>query len=311
MESRQVINPYADIRDATIVAEEPPKKPSRTPIYEEEANGEALIAAALERARLEHKRVLIEWGGNWCGWCYKLHDVFRKDPLVRPIVAEEYELVLIDCTKNRKLMKSYGGEKTQFAFPHLTILDEQGQTLTNQETGSLEEGPKHVPERVADFLKKWSVERPDAQQLVTAAIQAAKDTDRSVILQVGTPYCGWCKVLSRFFARQQPLFEKDYVRVKIDTRRMDHGEEVAKRYQPESSQGVPWMVILNGAGEVVSTSVGPAGNIGCPSAPEEIDHFIAMLTATRKRLTDADLDAIRHDLNSDREKREPKSAEAQ
>ena len=190
------------------------------------------------------------------------------------------------------------------------ILDDEGKTITNQETGSLEEGPKHVPERVADFLKKWAVERPNAESVLAAAIKSAKDTDRAVIIQVGTPYCGWCKVLSRFFARQQALFDKDYIRVKIDTQRMDQGAEVAKRYQPGDAQGVPWMVILNGEGEVVSTSVAKDGNIGCPSKPEEIDHFISMLTSTKKRLTDSDLDAIRQDLNNDREQREKRTAEA-
>ncbi|OAI52296.1 hypothetical protein AYO47_06355 [Planctomyces sp. SCGC AG-212-M04] len=290
-------------------AEEAPKKPSRAPIYAEEANGESLIAAALDKARLEHKRVLIEWGGNWCGWCYKLHDVFHKDPLVQPIVHEEYELVLIDCTKNRTLMQSYGGKDTQYGYPYLTILDEEGKTLTNQETGSLEDGPKHVPERVADFLKKWSVERPNAEELIAAAIKSAKDSDRAVIVQVGDPYCGWCKVLSRFFARQQSLLEKDYVRAKIDTQRMDHADDVVKRFLPEGSLGHPWMVILNREGEVVATSVGPDGNIGCPSKPEEIDHFIQMLASTKKRLGDADLDTIRQDLNNAREEREKKAAE--
>ena len=293
----------------TPAAEEPPKKPSRTPIYEEKANGKELIAAALERARLEHKRVLVEWGGNWCGWCYKLHDVFHKDPLVLPIVHEEYELVLIDCTANRELLQSYAGTGKHFGYPYLTILDEEGKTLTNQETGSLEDGPKHVPERVADFLKKWSVERPDAEELIAAAIKSAKDSDRAVIVQVGDPYCGWCKVLSRFFARQQALLEKDYVRAKIDTQRMDHADDVVKRFIPKGLLGHPWMVILNGEGEVVASSVGPGGNIGCPSTPEEIDHFIQMLTSTKKRLADADLDAIRLDLNNAREDREKKAAE--
>src|SRR5690606_4036389 len=72
------------------IADAAPKQNQREPIYDPEADGEALIAAALERAKAEHKHVLIEWGGNWCGWCFKLHDVFTTDEQVRPIVQEEY-----------------------------------------------------------------------------------------------------------------------------------------------------------------------------------------------------------------------------
>ncbi|MGH7140043.1 MAG: thioredoxin family protein [Pirellulales bacterium] len=57
-------------------------KTEREPIYDEEADGEKLIAEAICRAKAEGKRVLIEWGGNWCGWCHKLHDVFKTDELI-------------------------------------------------------------------------------------------------------------------------------------------------------------------------------------------------------------------------------------
>lgn len=127
----------------------------REPIYVEQANGKALIAAALEKAKQDHKHVLIEWGGNWCGWCYKLHDVFHHDETVSPIVRKQFELVLIDEGQNRDLMLEYGGKDRQYSFPHLTILDEDGRVLVNQETGSLEEGPRHDPKLVSDFLTKW------------------------------------------------------------------------------------------------------------------------------------------------------------
>ena len=156
-------------------AEPQEAKPKRPPIYDTEANGQELIAAAVKRAALEHKHVLVEWGGNWCGWCYKLHDVFHNDELVHPIVAEEFELVLVDSTNNRELMESYGGKDTKYAYPHLTILDAQGKVLTNQETGSLEIGPKHDPQAVAAFLRKWQPEKLDAEDLLAAALQSGHD----------------------------------------------------------------------------------------------------------------------------------------
>jgi len=133
----------------------PSTKAKRDPIYLEEANGKELIAAALQKAKQDHKHVLIEWGGNWCGWCYKLHDVFHHDETVHPIVAEQFELVLIDNRENRDLMLEYGGKDRQYSFPHLTILDWDGRVLVNQETGSLEDGPRHDPKLVSDFLAKW------------------------------------------------------------------------------------------------------------------------------------------------------------
>ena len=38
------------------------------------------------------------------------------------------------------------------------------------------------------------------------------------------------------------------------------------------------------------------GNIGAPAQPDEIDHFLVMLRATKQHATDADLAAIESEL---------------
>lgn len=295
--------------DTPPPAASPPRKP-REPIYDETADAKTVIAAAVKRAAMERKHVLIEWGGNWCGWCYRLHDVFHQDKTVSPIVHEEYELVLIDSNSNDELMKSYGGKDRQYSYPHLTILNAAGKVLTNQETGSLEIGPRHDPEKVAAFLKTWIPARLDAEQELTKALERAKAEDKSVFVQVGDPYCGWCKRLSAFLSEHETPFGQDYVHLKIDTVRMTHGDEVALRLAPGTDLGHPWMVILDAEGKRLASSVGPAGsNIGYPSQPAEIDHFRTMLKGTRKRLTDSDLDTFGAALNAAREEHERKLRE--
>jgi len=281
-----------------------PAKAGRAPIYVEEANGKELIAAALKRAQRDHKHVLIEWGGNWCGWCFKLHDVFHKDSVVHPIVHEEYELVLIDQGKNHDLMLEYGGADRQYSFPHLTVLDSTGAVLTNQETGSLEKGPQHDPKLVADFLHKWMPEKQDAEQLLANALATAGNEKKAVLVRVGSPYCGWCTILSQFMQDHQGVFATDYVDLKIDTMRMVNGEQVASRLEPQGAGGIPWMVILDPSGKTLATSIGPGGNIGYPYQPEEIEHFVTMLKATKNRLTDAEMESIVADLNAYRVARE-------
>ncbi|MFN5051630.1 MAG: thioredoxin family protein [Planctomyces sp.] len=275
-----------------------PSAATRTPIYMEAANGEELIAAALKRAQRDHKHVLIEWGGNWCGWCWKLHDVFHNESTVQPLVHEEFELVLIDQGKNNELMLKYAGEAGVSGFPHLTVLDSAGAVLTNQETGSLEVGPQHDPQRVAAFLQKWMPAKQDAEQLLSAALATAASEQKAVLVRVGSPYCGWCTVLSTFMQEHQSVFAVDYVDLKIDTMRMTNGAQVADRLQPEGAEGIPWMVILDASGKILATSIASEGNIGYPYQPQEIAHFIAMLKSTCKRLTDADLEAISADLNA-------------
>lgn len=126
------------------------------PIYDSSTPGRLLIANAVKQAQRDHKRVLIEWGFNTCGWCVRLHDTFKNDPLVQPLIAEKFVLVLVDSTANGALLREYGGRDRQYSFPHLTILDDQGKVLTNQNTEPLEKGSAHDPMVVAQFLMKWS-----------------------------------------------------------------------------------------------------------------------------------------------------------
>ena len=127
----------------------------RAAIYDPAADGPELITAALAKAARDKKHVLVKWGGNWCGWCYKLHDVFHNNPVASPILADNYELVMLDSTVNRTLMEQYGGSERQYTFPHLTVLDADGNVLVNQHTEPLETGDHHDPDRVAEFLRQW------------------------------------------------------------------------------------------------------------------------------------------------------------
>src|SRR6186713_1931255 len=57
--------------------------PIPAPIYDEKADGAEQIAAALARAKRENRRVLVQWGANWCVWCRALHGLFKGDEAIR------------------------------------------------------------------------------------------------------------------------------------------------------------------------------------------------------------------------------------
>jgi hypothetical protein len=56
-----------------------PTKTARPAIYNEDADGGKQIAEALTVAKKENKRVLLQFGANWYGWCHKLHKLCESD----------------------------------------------------------------------------------------------------------------------------------------------------------------------------------------------------------------------------------------
>ena len=133
-------------------------------IYNETADAGMDIEAAVGKAQEEGKHVLLMFGGNWCVWCHRLHHLFETHEDVHESLKQNYVLVLIDVgkrDKNLDLNEKYGNP-FQHGFPVLVVLDEEGNQLWTQETGSLEkpiqEGIEkgHDPEKVLAFLKKWA-----------------------------------------------------------------------------------------------------------------------------------------------------------
>ena len=53
------------------------------------------IAAALAQAAREKKRVLLDFGGNWCGDCQVL-EIYFHDPANRSLLEANYVLVPVN-----------------------------------------------------------------------------------------------------------------------------------------------------------------------------------------------------------------------
>jgi thiol-disulfide isomerase/thioredoxin len=294
-------SPTAESTPATD--QPPPEKKKREPIYNEQADARADIHAALQRAAYDNKRVLVKFGGNWCGWCFKLHDLFRENKEIAAMIRGEYELVLVDVNTNRELLEEYD-PNGKHGFPWLTVLDASGKVLCNQDTGSLEDGPKHDPQKVRDFLEKWRTAKLDAEQMLATAKDRARAENKRVLVHIGAPWCGWCHVLDRFLREQHDLIGVDYIDLKIDQDRMTGGKEVATRLRAGSTiGGIPWFVIVDADGKPLATSDGPRGNIGYPNEPHEIEYFVAMLHRTKQHLSDEQIATLERQLVDNAAKR--------
>jgi thiol-disulfide isomerase/thioredoxin len=289
------------------------EKPKREPIYDESADAGAQIKQALAQAKKENRRVLIQWGANWCGWCHLLHDMFQKNDTVRNKLRYEYDVVLVDIgqmDKNQDLLEKYEVDLKTNGVPFITLLDADGKVLVNQETASLEskkeDAHEHDEEAVMEFLTKFEAKPVDSEIVLNTALETAKKEKKLVFLHFGAPWCGWCHYLENWMAESE-VKEKlsvAFVDLKIDTDRMANGEAVYDRYCKKKS-GIPWFVFLDPAtGEVVASSDGPGGNVGFPSTDEEITHFCEMLNKCGDRFDTEKIEWFRQSLVANRVRRE-------
>ena len=129
--------------------------PPAPSVYDEAADAKADVAAAVAKAKTEKKRVLVTLGANWCGWCRALDRLFTKNKAVSAALSAGYVPVKVDVgrmTKNLDLAATWGADP-KTGVPLLVVLDGNGKAVKVQETGSLESGKHHDPEKVLAFLK--------------------------------------------------------------------------------------------------------------------------------------------------------------
>jgi thioredoxin-related protein len=129
------------------------------PIYDTQAEGEKLIADALVVAKRENKRVLAEFGANWCIWCRRLHAMLHTDPAVAPFFKEHFVLVMIDVdevngkTHNEQLIERYGNPIAN-GMPGLVLLDADGKQLLKRDTDAFMHGEHYDATKLLEFLKE-------------------------------------------------------------------------------------------------------------------------------------------------------------
>lgn len=295
----------------TAPGAQPEKLPPAKPVYDESADAKVQIAAAVARAKKENRRVLIQWGGNWCPWCIRLHELYRSDRDIAKTLMYEYDVVMVDTGgakgKNLDLAEAYGADVKKHGYPFLTVLDADGKAIANQETEALEVkgadgksvGVKagHDPRAVLKFLTDHKADYRDARALLDKGIADAKASGRMVFMHFGAPWCGWCHRLEDWMARPEiaAILAKDFVDVKIDEDRTVGGKELEAKFGA-GGKGIPWFAFLDGEGRVVADSDGPKGNTGFPSEAHEVEHFGVMLKKACRNITAAEIETLLQSL---------------
>ncbi len=148
----------------TVLAQEA-KDPKK--IYNPEANAKEEIQAAVKKAKAEGKHVLIQVGGNWCGWCILFHGYINADPEIKKFVDENYVFMLLNYSpenKNIELLKKYRNPG-RLGFPVFLVLDGKGKLIHTQDSGLLEEGKGYNKTKVMGFFRNWTVKALDTKNV--------------------------------------------------------------------------------------------------------------------------------------------------
>jgi thioredoxin 1 len=139
----------------TIVIAKPSHSLERQ-IYPAPEQASADIAAALKDAAAQHRRVILDFGGDWCTDCQVL-DIYFHDSTNKPILEANFILVHINIgqkDKNLDIAARYQIPSDK-GVPALAVLDKRGKVLYSQRGGEFEPMRHMESSAVTQFLTQW------------------------------------------------------------------------------------------------------------------------------------------------------------
>ncbi len=114
------------------------------------------LKAAIETASKSGKRIILDLGGEWCGWCVYMDKFFFKNPALAKLRDDNFVWVKVNVdekNQNKAFLKAYPEAS---GYPHLYVLSRTGKLLRSQDTSPLEKGEGYNLVKFTRFLKSWS-----------------------------------------------------------------------------------------------------------------------------------------------------------
>ena len=112
------------------------------------------LKAGIAEARRTHKRVLVDFGGDWCGDCQVLDIYFHQEPnadlLAKNFVKVNINIGRIDA--NFDVAKRCGVDL--HGVPALAVLDDHGKVIFAQRN-QFSDMRYMEPTSVTEFLNQW------------------------------------------------------------------------------------------------------------------------------------------------------------
>lgn len=129
--------------------------PGDVEVFDPKRDAAQDISRAVAEAKKSGRRIMLDVGGDWCSWCHLLDRMFERNAKLREQREQHFIWVKVNYSpenKNEAVLARYPKFK---GYPHIFVLDGDGNFLHSQDTSLLEEGKGYSLEKLTAFLDRW------------------------------------------------------------------------------------------------------------------------------------------------------------
>jgi thiol:disulfide interchange protein len=119
-------------------------------------NAAADLQTAILKAKKENKRIVLDVGGEWCGWCIHMDKFFAAHADLTKLRDANYVWVKVNMSEENENKEFLAQYPAAAGYPHLYVLEKDGKLIQSQNTSALEEGKTYNLQVFTDFLKKYA-----------------------------------------------------------------------------------------------------------------------------------------------------------
>lgn len=127
-------------------------------VFDPTRDAAADLATAENQAKAEHKVVLLDVGGNWCGWCLIFDRLSHSDEKLRDVLEKRYVVVHVNMSRENDNAAFLSRFPKVPGYPHFFVLSADGKMLANQGTDVFERTHKmaegYDPDMLTEFFKR-------------------------------------------------------------------------------------------------------------------------------------------------------------
>lgn len=130
--------------------------PDYSRVYDSARDPFADGKAAIELAGQTGRGVLIEVGGDWCGWCHVLERLIHEHPELDQALHDNFVLLKVNVSDDNANTEFMDGLPRLVGYPQLFVARGDGSVLHAQDPVEFVREGTYDTKLVLGFLQHWA-----------------------------------------------------------------------------------------------------------------------------------------------------------